>query len=117
VHERASVRHTLFRKEIPMPNSHEGTEHSTSHRGFASMDAEKQREIASRGGRAAHATGRAHQFSADEAREAGKKGGEKVSRDRHHMAEIGRLGGIARGRRLSEPPAVMEAKNGSAAAE
>ena len=68
-------------------------------RGFASMDPAKQKEIASKGGRAAHEKGTAHQFSADEAREAGKKGGGTVSRDRHHMAEIGRVGGQARGRK------------------
>ena len=44
-------------------------------RGFASMNADKQREIASKGGRTAHAVGRAHQWSSDEAREAGRKGG------------------------------------------
>ncbi len=64
-----------------------------SQRGFAAMDAEKQREIASKGGKAAHAKGTAHEFTADEAREAGRKGGEAVSRDRQHMAEIGREGG------------------------
>ena len=62
-------------------------------RGFAAMDEEKQREIASKGGRAAHAKGTAHEFTPDEAREAGRKGGEAVSRDREHMAEIGREGG------------------------
>ena len=70
-----------------------------SNRGFASMDPAKQREIASKGGRAAHEKGTAHQFSANEAREAGKKGGGAVSQDRHHMAEIGRIGGQARGRK------------------
>lgn len=44
-------------------------------RGFASMDPHRQREIASKGGKAAHASGRAHEFSPDEAREAGRKGG------------------------------------------
>lgn len=44
-------------------------------RGFASMSAEKQREIASKGGRAAHAKGTAHEWSSDEARNAGRKGG------------------------------------------
>jgi general stress protein YciG len=57
------------------------------------MDAAKQREIASKGGKAAHAKGTAHEFTPDEAREAGRKGGEAVSRDRAHMAEIGRAGG------------------------
>ena len=67
----------------------------TSNRGFASMDEGKQREIASKGGRAAHLKGTAHEFSSDEARAAGRKGGETVSRDRQHMAEIGRKGGIS----------------------
>ena len=68
-----------------------------SRRGFASMDPSRQREIASKGGRAAHAKGTAHEWSSDEARVAGRKGGEVVSRDRAHMAAIGREGGEARG--------------------
>ena len=44
----------------------------TSNRGFASMDPNRQREIASEGGRAAHASGNAHEFTPEEAREAGK---------------------------------------------
>ena len=48
-------------------------------RGFASMSPEKQREIASKGGRAAHEKGTAHEWNADEARSAGRKGGQ-VSR-------------------------------------
>ena len=48
---------------------------STKNRGFASMDREKQREIASKGGRAAHEKGTAHEWTTDEAREAGRKGG------------------------------------------
>src|ERR671912_1547752 len=44
-------------------------------RGFASMSPEKQREIASKGGRAAHQKGTAHEWTSDEAREAGRKGG------------------------------------------
>ena len=44
-------------------------------RGFASMSSDKQREIASKGGRAAHQKGTAHEWSSDEAREAGRKGG------------------------------------------
>jgi general stress protein YciG len=44
-------------------------------RGFASMDPQRQREIASLGGKAAHASGRAHEFNSAEAREAGRKGG------------------------------------------
>lgn len=44
-------------------------------RGFAAMDRSKVSEIASKGGKAAHAAGTAHQFTSDEARAAGKKGG------------------------------------------
>ena len=72
---------------------------NTSRRGFASMDAAKQREIASKGGKAAHAKGTAHEFTSDEARVAGRKGGEAVSRDRAHMSAIGREGGHSRGAR------------------
>jgi general stress protein YciG len=68
-----------------------------SNRGFASMDRDKQKEIASKGGRAAHAKGTAHEFDSGEAREAGRKGGVAVSRNREHMAAIGRRGGEARG--------------------
>lgn len=48
----------------------------SSNRGFASMDPQKQREIASAGGRAAHRQGVAHEWSSEEAREAGRKGGQ-----------------------------------------
>ena len=65
----------------------------THNRGFASMDRDRQREIARKGGKAAHEKGTAHEFTADEARAAGRKGGERVSADRAHMSRIGRLGG------------------------
>lgn len=76
-------------------------------RGFAAMDPEKQRQIASKGGKIAHERGHAHEFTPEEAREAGRKGGQTVSRDRKHMSEIGRLGGEARSQSRSEgaPPA------------
>ena len=48
-------------------------------RGFASMDRAKQREIASKGGKAAHERGTAHEWSSEEAREAGRKGGMAAS--------------------------------------
>ena len=91
-----------------------------SRRGFASMDANRQKEIASKGGRAAHAKGTAHEWSSDEARTAGRKGGEVVSRDRDHMAAIGREGGEARGRknaalrteRHGDPPQAGQLQNG-----
>ncbi len=62
------------------------------------MDPEKQREIASMGGKAAHEKGTAHEFTSDEAREAGRKGGTAVSKNRAHMAEIGRKGGASSSR-------------------
>jgi uncharacterized protein len=66
------------------------------HRGFGAMDERKQREIASKGGQVAHQRGTAHEFTSEEARKAGQKGGEAVSRDREHMSQIGRRGGEAR---------------------
>jgi uncharacterized protein len=71
---------------------------SKSKRGFASMSAEKQKMIASKGGKEAHARGTAHEFSPEEACEAGRKGGRSVSQDRGHMAAIGRIGGSNRGK-------------------
>jgi len=62
-------------------------------RGFAGMSEERQRSVASQGGKAAHAGGRAHTFDVEEAREAGRKGGAAVSKDRQHMSEIGAKGG------------------------
>lgn len=69
---------------------------ATTKRGFASMDPARQREIASKGGKAAHLKGTAHEFTTEEARAAGKKGGEIVSQNRQHMAQIGREGGQSR---------------------
>lgn len=48
---------------------------SKEDRGFASMDRAKQREIASKGGKAAHQKGTGHEWTSEEAREAGRKGG------------------------------------------
>ena len=55
-------------------------------RGFASMNRDKQREIASKGGRVAHEKGRAHQWSREEAREAGRKGGLATHQRRQDIA-------------------------------
>jgi uncharacterized protein len=90
------------------------SDHPKSNRGFASMDPGKQREIASKGGKAAHAQGRAHEFNPDEARSAGRKGGEVVSRDRSHMASIGRSGGQARGRNRAQSAREMSSQEKSA---
>lgn len=75
-----------------MPNN-QSNQGNNDGRGFAGMDEDRQREIASEGGRAAHASGNAHEFDSQEARRAGQKGGEAVSEDREHMADIGRKGG------------------------
>jgi general stress protein YciG len=60
-------------------------------RGFASMSPEKQREIASRGGKAAHRKGTAHQWSPDEARNAGRKGGQISRGGRGRIVEVTRV--------------------------
>ena len=57
-------------------------------RGFASMLAEKQREIASKGGRAAHEKGTAHEWTTDEARSAGRKGGQVSRGGRGKLVEM-----------------------------
>ena len=74
----------------------QGSQKAPSKRGFAAMDEATQRQIASKGGQAAHQKGTAHEFDSEEARRAGQKGGEAVSRDREHMAQIGRKGGESR---------------------
>lgn len=56
---------------------------NTRNRGFAAMDEERQREIASMGGKVAHQKGTAHEFTSEEAKKAGRKGG----RARHNNAE------------------------------
>lgn len=69
-------------------------------KGFAALDRDQRRQIASAGGRAAHKNGTAHKFTSDEARNAGRKGGNKVSQDREHMATIGSKGGLTRTERV-----------------
>jgi len=64
-----------------------------SKRGFAAMNPEQQRAIASKGGREAHRQGTAHEFSSEEARAAGRLGGKTMGANRVHMATIGRKGG------------------------
>ncbi|KGQ18202.1 general stress protein [Lysobacter dokdonensis DS-58] len=75
----------------------------TSNRGFASMDPEKQRAIAAQGGRAAHAQGVAHEFDSDEARAAGRKGGQARS-SRSAAARAVSLANADRD--IQEPPPV-----------
>ena len=59
-----------------------GNKSGSSNRGFASMDPQRQRQIASEGGKAAHEKGTAHEFTSEEAREAGRKGGMARSQNR-----------------------------------
>ncbi|MGV3569208.1 MAG: KGG domain-containing protein [Ramlibacter sp.] len=69
-----------------MASSNQGNQGGKSNRGFASMDPQRQREIASEGGRAAHEKGTAHEFTSEEAREAGRKGGQARSANRRAQA-------------------------------
>ena len=61
-------------------------------RGFASMDRAKQREIASKGGKAAHQKGTAHEWTSDEARDAGRKGGLASHKRRREQMAAGTVG-------------------------
>jgi uncharacterized protein len=67
-----------------MASNNQGSSSGKSNRGFASMDPQRQREIASEGGRAAHEKGTAHEFTSEEAREAGRKGGQARSQNRRN---------------------------------
>ncbi len=58
-------------------------------RGFASMDRAKQRDIASKGGKAAHQKGTAHEWTSEEARDAGRKGGIASHRRRREQMNRG----------------------------
>lgn len=86
-------------------------------RGFAAMSTEKRKAIASAGGEAAHANGKAHRFTAAEARAAGAKGGRAVGKNRRAFTseearEAGRRGGLAsqaRRRHLEEAEAERQA--------
>lgn len=83
-----------------MPNQGKGNQSGNqggkqnSERGFAAMDPEDQRRIASQGGKAAHEKGTAHEFDSEEAAEAGRKGGQTSGGNR----KGGEGGGGQRGR-------------------
>ena len=80
-----------------MASNTQGNQGGKSNRGFASMDPQRQREIASEGGRAAHEKGTAHEFTSEEAREAGRKGGMARSANRRNAAQSGNSGSHAGG--------------------
>ena len=65
-----------------------------SRRGFASMSPERRREIARLGGLKSQQSGKGHRFTHEEAKAAGKLGGDLIAHDREHMAAIGQLGGL-----------------------
>ncbi|RJG08244.1 KGG domain-containing protein [Massilia cavernae] len=89
-----------------------GSSQGQAKRGFAAMDENQQRAIASKGGQAAHQKGTAHEFDSEEARRAGQKGGEVVSRNREHMADIGRKGGESRQSAHRAAQSAAEARGG-----
>ena len=75
-------------------------QNNSGNRGFAAMDPEKQKEIASQGGKAAHESGNAHEFDSEEAKKAGQKGGKAAHQsgnahefDSDEAREAGRKGG------------------------
>jgi general stress protein YciG len=79
-------------------------------RGFASMDPEKRREIARRGGRTVHGRGTGYTFTQEEQRKGGERGGRALSQNRAYMAEIGRRGGISRQRQRAKAKAQKRKK-------
>ena len=80
----------------------------TSNRGFASMDPQKQRQIASEGGKAAHASGNAHEFTSEEARRAGS-----MSHKNDGNSQSGRGGSQQSGANTRGGSAEQHAKAGS----
>jgi general stress protein YciG len=77
-----------FSRELIMNDAvNARTSERKERRGFASMTPEKQREIASKGGRAAHQKGTAHEWTSEEARSAGRKGGQISRGGRGRLAE------------------------------
>ena len=74
-------------------------------RGFASMDRAKQREIASKGGKAAHQKGTAHEWTSEEARDAGRKGG--IASHQRRREQMG--GGTSDDTGLTEPDTTRNA--------
>jgi hypothetical protein len=73
----------------------------TSNRGFASMDPQKQREIASEGGKAAHASGNAHEFNSEEARRAGSMSHKNDGNSQSQGGQGGQGGGQGGGSQQS----------------
>jgi general stress protein YciG len=81
-------------------------------RGFASMDPAKQREIASKGGKAAHQKGTAHEWTSEEARDAGRKGGIASHRRRREQQGGGAAEGESQASATSAAAGVMDDDSG-----
>lgn len=90
---RSSVLQIIYNRACPDPTYRRTN--PTRRKGFASMDKACLAAISSKGGRAAHEKGTAYEFTPEEARAAGHKGGLAISSNRAHMAETGRRGGKA----------------------
>jgi len=84
-------------------------------RGFAGMDAERQRQISAEGGRAAHRKGTAHEFDSEEAREAGRKGGQASGGSRRRRVAAGNAAGGTEASESSESPSSESGTEESAA--
>jgi general stress protein YciG len=69
-------------------------------RGFARLSPEERAAMSRKGGQTAHARGTAHQFTPEEARKAGRKGG--LANAAEHFKKIGRIGGLANARKRTE---------------
>jgi general stress protein YciG len=89
--------HSACKEIFIMASNNQGNQGGKSNRGFASMDPQRQREIASEGGRAAHEKGTAHEFTSEEAREAGRKGGMARSANRRTAMNQGGSSGSSHG--------------------
>ena len=87
-------KNTKKRLIMAQNRNQEGQMNQKSRRGFAAMDPERQRQIASEGGRAAHRQGVAHEWTADEARLAGRKGGQNSKGSRGTRPNDARRNGI-----------------------
>ena len=81
-------------------------------RGFALLSHKRRQEIASQGGKAAHAKGTAHRYTVEEAKQAGRKGGRSVSADIPHMMRIGKLGGESKRSKLASQTGDAPMKTG-----
>jgi uncharacterized protein len=88
-------------KQNRTPRQREEDNVAKEDRGFASMDRAKQREIASKGGKAAHQKGTAHEWTSEEARDAGRKGG--IASHRRRREQMGGTTEEERDQTESEP--------------